>query len=507
MHTIFDGVPNCLVYLDDLLIYAPDKETHDRTLREVLSLIRKHGLSLNRKKCSFRLDNIDFLGFRIEGGTIRPSTERIQSLVDFPQPVDLKALQRFLGMATYFSKYVQHFSDLAQPLLRMKNSLQKHSLGNPKIEFWPPEAAASFQAIKKEIVGSLLVLPSAEEELVLRTDASDSCIAAVLQTSTGQPVSFLSRVLTDAEKRYDIVEKEALAVYWGIMRSRMFLLGRHFKVISDHRPAQFLFNCDKVSPKVLRWRLALQEFTFVVVYSPGKANVAADCFSRICFADFAPPPVDVTYIGKTQSFDDECKEMCAAIASNKLRQKPGKVGFALWSQRKSLRVENGMLKNGNGQIFVPRRARIKVLTVCHGLHRGIVATLASLREVCFWPGMRKDAENFVKNCRICCFAKPKFFPPSNEPLMTKAPMEILAMDYIGPLPDSNGFRYILTAIDLFSRYAFAFAVKDLSAATLIAKCKEIFVSPVFSIVFCPITVLSLFVRISVVFFPSSIFAR
>ena len=118
MHTIFDSVPNCLVYLDDLLIYAPDKETHDRTLREVLSLIRKHGLSLNKKKCSFGLDNVDFLGFRIEDCTIRPSTERIQSLIDFPQPVDLKALQRFLGMATYFSKYVQHFSDLAQPLFK-----------------------------------------------------------------------------------------------------------------------------------------------------------------------------------------------------------------------------------------------------------------------------------------------------------------------------------------------------------------------------------------------------
>ena len=130
--------------------------------------------------------------------------------------------------------------------------------------------------------------------------------------------------------------------------------------------------------------------------------------------------------------------------------------------------------NRNNQIFVPKRARIKVLTVCHGLHRGIVATLASLRENCFWPGIRRDAENFVKNCSICCFAKPKFLPPSiDEPLMTKAPMEILAFDYIGPLPESNGFRYILTTINLFARYAFAFAVKDLSAEILIVKCKEI----------------------------------
>ena len=107
--------------MDDLLIYAPDKVTHDRALREVLSLISEDGLGLNRKKCSFDLENVDFLGFRIEDGTIRPRAERIQSLINSPQPDDLKALD----LATYFSKYVQHFSDLAQPLLRMKNSLQK----------------------------------------------------------------------------------------------------------------------------------------------------------------------------------------------------------------------------------------------------------------------------------------------------------------------------------------------------------------------------------------------
>ena len=81
--------------------------------------------------------------------------------------------------------------------------------------------------------------------------------------------------------------------------------------------------------------------------------------------------------------------MCDAVASNNLRQKPERVSHGLWSQRKTLRVENGILMNRNNQSFVPKRARIKVLTVCHGLHRGIVATLASLRENCFWPGMLK----------------------------------------------------------------------------------------------------------------------
>ena len=473
MHSIFDGVPNVLIYVDDLLVFAPDRETHDQTLRKVLTLIRDHGLGLNKKKCSFHLNSVDFLGFHVEDGTVKPAADRLQSLIGFPLPGDLKSLRRLIGMATYFSKYIQHFSDLLKPLLDLKNSLSMNACTNPIIDYWPPDALTSFSTIKSELSDAVLVVPSSDEELILRTDASDACIAAVLQTSSGQPVSFLSRVLTDAEKRYDIVEKEALAVYWGILRSRMFLLGRKFKVLSDHKPIQYLFNSDKVSPKLLRWRLALQEFDFQVTYCPGTENTVADCFSRINFVDFAPPTFDISYVVRAQRFDEECKLMVRAV-EEKLRVKPDGVSAALWSQRKSFSVKNSVLYNDEGLIYVPPKARLKVLTLCHALHRGIAATTASVRATCFWPRLRKDVEHFVKNCRVCCFSKPNFLPPSNEPLVTKAPMEILAFDYIGPLPESSGQKYILTAIDLFSRYAFAVPVKDLSAETLIEKCKEIF---------------------------------
>ena len=474
MRSIFKDVPNILVYLDDLLIFAADKETHDQTLVKVLTLIREHGLGLNKKKCIFDMSSVDFLGFHVENGTVKPSPDRLQSLIDFPLPGDKKALQRYIGMATYFSKYVQHFSDLIKPVLDLKNSLNQNAGTNPSIDYWPTAAKAAFSEIKTELLNSVLVVPSPDEELVLRTDASDTCIAAVLQTSSGRPVSFLSRVLTDTEQRYDIVEKEALAVYWGIVRSRMFLLGRRFKVISDHRPIQFLYNSDKVSPKVLRWRLALQEFIFEVVFCPGKENAVADCFSRLSFVDFAPPCVDITYVARAQSFDNECNLLINAIDHQQLSRRPEGVSEAMWSQRKSLRVKDRVLYNDKEQIYVPFRARMKVLTVSHALHRGITATIESVKSTCFWPRMRKDVEDFVKKCRICCFSKPSFLPPPNEPLLTKAPMEILALDYIGPLPEANGYKYILTGIDLFSKYAFAMPVKDLTADTLIEKCKEIF---------------------------------
>ncbi|MEO0435034.1 MAG: RNase H-like domain-containing protein, partial [Cyanobacteria bacterium J06656_5] len=270
MNKIFGDIPNCLVYLDDLLIFGQSQEAHDETLRQVLMLVRKHGLGLNKNKCSFGIDSVDFLGFYLQNGTIKPSQFRVKALQDFPLPGDFKSLERFIGFVTYFSKYVDHFSDICKPLLDMKNCLQSNRKQNPIIDYWPPLALESFDTIKAEIVNSILVIPSPSEELVLRTDASDKCIAAVLQTSSGDPVSFFSRVLSPTEQNYDIVEKEALAVYWGITRSRMILLNRKFTVVTDHKPIQFLFNSVKVSPKILRWRLALQEYTFDVTYCTGK---------------------------------------------------------------------------------------------------------------------------------------------------------------------------------------------------------------------------------------------
>ncbi|MEO0435035.1 MAG: DDE-type integrase/transposase/recombinase, partial [Cyanobacteria bacterium J06656_5] len=205
-----------------------------------------------------------------------------------------------------------------------------------------------------------------------------------------------------------------------------------------------------------------------------KQNVVADCFSRIFTIDFAPPAVDISSIVDAQKFDCECQEVVQAIVDKKLHKRPSGVSHELWSQRKTLKLVEGALYNRNNQIFVPSKIRIKVLTLCHGLHRGMTSTMASLRETCFWPGYRKAVDAFVNNCRICSSSKPHFLPASNERLLTKAPMEIVALDYIGPLPNCNGYRYILTAIDLFSRYAFAYPVRDLSADTLILTCKEIF---------------------------------
>ena len=236
MNNIFSNIKNCVVYLDDILIFGANREDHDKALFQVFEKIRYHNLSLNPKKCSFCESSIDFLGFKASDGKVMPTEERITSVNNFPLPGDLKSLERFIGMSTYFGKFVQHFSSLISPLQAKKRSLLEGNTrkANPSIEFYTDIEKESFEGIKSELSSVVLTIPSDDDELILRTDASGTCLAAVLMTSDGKPVSFLSRVLTQAEKNYDIVEREALAIYWGIKRCKLFLLGRRFKVYSDH---------------------------------------------------------------------------------------------------------------------------------------------------------------------------------------------------------------------------------------------------------------------------------
>ena len=165
-----------------------------------------------------------------------------------------------------------------------------------------------FKKIKNLVSDAMLVLPKDTDKLCLRTDASNSTISAVLETSDRKPVYFCSRVLNDAEKRYDIVEKEALAIFWGIKRLRSFLLGREFTVFSDHKPLQFIFNSNNTSAKVLRWKMQLQEFNFKVIYCSRKDNTESDCITRI---NIVEPLVGEGLISENevilaQKFDKEC---------------------------------------------------------------------------------------------------------------------------------------------------------------------------------------------------------
>jgi len=465
MAKVFQDIDNVIVYLDDLLVFGETKETHDKTLIKVLNKIREMGLSLNMKKCKFEQTSITFLGYRVENGTIQPDEDRVKPVLEFPRPQSVKALQRFIGMATYYSKFIENFSTLSRPLYE-------------KCEYfndWSTNDIEAFETIKKKISESLLVLPKDTDLLRLRTDASDDCISAILETEDRRPVYFCSRVLGKHEKHYDIVEKEALAIFWGIIRLKSYLLGREFLVLTDHKPLQFIYNNDKSSPKVLRWKMQLQEFSFRVEHCSGKSNTAADCLSRINMIDKLPGEELITEneLNDAQHYDKEVKSMIEAINKN-FNRRPDRVSDSLWSLKHKLNVQNGILISNDDRLYVPFSKRFKVLTVAHSNHLGINQTINNIKERFIFPNLVNSVNKFVKNCRICNLVKPKFAQPPSCPILTKAPMEVLAMDFVGPLPPSNGHRYLFVVVDLFSRYPFVYPLKDMKTSRVIDCLKQIF---------------------------------
>ena len=222
---------------------------------------------------------------------------------------------------------------------------------------------------------------------------------------------------------------------------------------------EFLFKTEKCSPKILRWRLQLQEFNFDVQFCKGTENTAADCLTRISSleSEEASFLVNDSEISNAQCFDTEVKSMINAI-NKKFNHKPESVSLETWRLRNDLIVENNILKTSSGKMFVPYKMRLKVLTIGHKIHHGINQTIERLKSKFFWPNLRTEVKNFIENCRTCALVRPKFLPSSSTPIVTKAPMEVVACDFIGPLPSDNNCKYAFVMIDAYSREPSSFPV-------------------------------------------------
>ena len=462
MKKVLEGCRGVTIYMDDLCVTGSTQEEHDRNLSAVLKAIERHGLSLNSSKCQFSKAETSFLGFKFKDQTRIPDPERYSALREFKLPTDAKALQRFIGMVGFFSNFIPNYSDLITPLYSKLKKFQP----------WTDEEIICFESLKTSVFNSALYIPNQHETLFLYTDASDIAISGVLVNAAGRPIQFCSRKLTEAESKYDIVEREALAVYWSINRCRTFLLGRQFVVFSDHKGLQYIFGNPNATPKVIRWKLNLGEYNFELRYYRGSENLAADCFSRINFIDDTPLVLDLKEVEMRQKACQETKAFLKAYQKNYVK-KPKAVSPSLWSCRKDVTYGGNFLKV-NGKIFVPKSLRHKCLVLAHGCHVGQDGTYDRLRETFFWPKMKESVKRFVEECRICSLTKPQFKNPPMAPILTRAPFDCLAADYIGPLPSSQGYRYCLTVIDVYSRYPFVFPVKSLETSVLCECFRKIF---------------------------------
>ena len=243
----------CMVYLDDVLVIGRIFQEHLDNLREVLERLRYAGLQLKPKKCHLAQSEVVYLDFVISPLGISADTKKVDAVNGFLIPKDVKQLRSFLGLASYYRRFILDFSKIASPLF----ALTKKDVSY----VWSEECQQAFNELKVQLIKApVLVYPDFTERFVLETDASGLGLGAVLSQKQPDgkvaPIAY-SLCLQGHEKNYGISELEALAVVWIIKHFRTYLYGHPCDVITDHKALQALLNIPHPSGKLARWGLAL----------------------------------------------------------------------------------------------------------------------------------------------------------------------------------------------------------------------------------------------------------
>lgn len=277
VNTIFcDLIGNGVhVYLDDVIIYGKDRKDHNETLAEVMRLLRKNNLQLKISKCCFYAHEFEYLGHIISEEGMKANPKKIQAVTEYPRPKTVKEIQSFLGMCAYYRRYVKNFAKIAKPLTMLLKKEQPF--------IWTPSQQEAFSELKKILAEQVtLAFPDFNELFYVTTDASNFAIGGVLsQSLEGKPIYFFSRTLNEAQKRYSTIEKELLAMVETIKEFRVYLYGRYFILVTDHKALCYLFDMKDPGTRLFRQKIDLLEYNFSIIYRSGLQNHVADALSRI----------------------------------------------------------------------------------------------------------------------------------------------------------------------------------------------------------------------------------
>ena len=270
---------HCFTYLDDVLVCSPTFDDHLHHLHTVFERIRQAGLRLQAKKCQFLKPSVCYLGHVVSKEGICPDPAKTNQIEHYPVNTDVEGVCRFLGLASYYRRFVSKFSKVASPL---------HLLLKKGVPFsWTVECRHSFESLKRKLISApVLSYPSfkSHEPFILETDASGRDLGAVLAQKQHDglvhPIVFASHALSSHERNYSITELETLAVVWAAKLFRPYLLGHACKVITDHAACTSLLNSANLSSKFARWAMVIQELDLTITHRSGKSNRVADALSR-----------------------------------------------------------------------------------------------------------------------------------------------------------------------------------------------------------------------------------
>ena len=435
---------NSVAYCDDILLFT-SADSHIDELDKLLQKLHNAGLVVNRAKSVFMVENIDFLGHHLSSKGIQPSCDKIQAIIDYKPPTNIKSLRRFMGMVNYHRKFIHNISSLMQPLIELTKKDKEY--------IWDDVCQSSFDSLKTGLQNaSLLRYPAIDDIYTLSTDASNSAIGGHLQNQHG-PIGFYSSVMNPAEINYSTYDKELLAVYKSVMHFEWLLFGHKFVLQVDHKPLCFIFNSPAKIPRRRRQIEYLSTFEMDIKYLPGKHNIVADALSR--------HTIDVIELNNSflnLSYDDILSMQHQDIINEHLNIE-------------NFSSSSGILRDHLNKIYVPCVYRDQLINNTHGLsHSNAISCFKQISSNYVWPKMRSHIYNVIKLCANCQQSKvTRHVKPPFVQFQQYAKFEYVHIDFVGPLPSCQNMKYLFTIVDRATRWLMAYPTSTCSTHCAVSK--------------------------------------
>uniref|UniRef100_A0A5S6QL73 RNA-directed DNA polymerase n=1 Tax=Trichuris muris TaxID=70415 RepID=A0A5S6QL73_TRIMR len=418
MDTCLAGLDGVKAYLDDVLITRRTEDEHWERVDAVLQRLDKAGIRLQRDKCLFGVQEVEYVGFRIDKLGVHPTQQKVEAVQKAPTPTSNAELKAFLGLFNFYSCFIPGKAEVLEPLHRLLDAETVFS--------WKKSHEQAFRRAKELLQSSnVLIHYDPEKKLTLTCDASPHGVGAVLSQpgphGKEAPVAFASRTLSKTERNYAQIDREALAIIYAVQKFHQYVYGRAFTIITDHEPLLGLLHPDKalpqvMSPRMLRWSLMLSVHDYQLLYQPGPMIANADGLSRLPMpsADWEVPPIgDVLLLETDVEAPVDAKlferltrgdKVLAQVMRWTLRGWPAEKQpsqFQPFVQRQAeISAHRNCLLWGS-RVIVPEKARSRVLKLLHEAHPGVVRMKALARSYVWWPQLDRDIEDIVKRCNLC----------------------------------------------------------------------------------------------------------
>jgi len=475
-----------LIYLDDIIVFSPNFETHLERLEEVFMRLRSAGLKLKPSKCTLFAERVHYLGHVVSANGVETDEDKVTAVRDWPTPTNKTEVKAFLGTCGYYRRFIADFSRIARPLSQVSAGKTSFS--------WSSDCQAAFDTLKTHLTNApILAYPDYSKPFILDTDASQVAVGAVLSQMQGgqeKVIAYYSKSHSPEERNYCVTRLELLAVIKALKHFRPLLYGCKFKVRTDHASLQWLLKTANPMGQLARWMEILSEFDFDLEHRRGLKHNNADGLSRQSCENckqcrrfvesHAISSVVVSELAGEQQGCIELQPVYSAVKAGQIinNKAVGKRTALLANRQDQLTVAaDGTLlitinlQNRKLEVPVcPVKLRDQIIWQTHRqAHLGFNKTLEQIQRQWYWPGMTADIRRRVLSCKECQQAKVASHKHSNKNnhLYAGRPWQVVAVDLCGPFPEtSRGNTQIMVLADHFTRWYDAIPIPDGQAATV-----------------------------------------